>query len=87
MIQTNIVARLHCTTDELLKLIYEQVEDKYITNHGKLIHGKTGKLVGVRGMPLVYVNKQLDFFIEIIYAGHKLKVLWCKIRPIIGGTK
>lgn len=87
MIQTNIVARLHCTTDELLKLVYEHVADSHLTNNGKLIHGKTGKTVVVRGMPLVYVNKQLDFMVEIIYAGHKLKVLWFKIRPIIGGTK
>lgn len=86
MIQTNITARLHCTTDELLKLVYEQVNIDYYHN-GKLIHGKTGKTVVVHGMPFVYVNKQLDFFVEIIYAGHKLKVLWCKIRPIIGGTK
>ena len=87
MIQTNIVARLHCTTDELLKLVYEQVADSHLTNNGKLLHGKTGKPVVVRGMPLVYVNKQHDYFAEIIYAGHKFNVLWYKLRPIIGGTK
>lgn len=87
MIQTNIVARLHCTTSELLKLIYEGVGDECYNSSGKLLHGKTGKPVVVRGMPLVYVNKQHDYFAEIIYAGHKFNVLWYKLRPIIGGTK
>ena len=84
MIQTNITARLDCTRKELLyNLVFTGIE----VRDGKVIHGKTGKPVVVKGNPFVFVNSTHGQMVEVIYAGHKLEVLWYRIRPIGGETR
>lgn len=84
MIQTNITARLDCTRKELLyNLVFTGIE----VRDGKVIHAKTGKPVVVKGNPFVFVNKTNKQMVEVIYAGHKLEVLWYRIRPIGGETR
>lgn len=85
MIQTNITARLECTRKELLhNLVLTGIE---VHSDGKVVHGKTGKLVTVKGNPFIFVNKTNKQMVEVIYAGHKLEVLWYRIRPIGGETR
>lgn len=84
MIQTNITARLECTRKALShNLVFSGIE----VHDGKVIHGKTGKPVVVKGNPFVFVNKTNKAMVEVIYAGHKIEVMWYRIRPIGGETR